>query len=222
MALKKCKECGHEVAASAPTCPNCGVKDPAKRGVQVGAGAGCLIIIVFFVIFAMVIGDSGTSGSRTARQPSVPGAIERWTWNAVNIRQGRGISASVARTVQPGTTLLVKDLQDGWWVAYDAAGRQLGYVANSVLRSEKLPDKIATYTMAQQFVKDRLRAPRTAKFPWGSGDHHVEHLGNARFRVVSHVDAQNAFGALIRNNYVAVLQYVGNDRWRLEDLQLFQ
>ncbi len=31
MALRKCKECGHEVAKSAKTCPSCGVKSPGKK-----------------------------------------------------------------------------------------------------------------------------------------------------------------------------------------------
>lgn len=29
MALKSCKECGHEVSVEAPLCPNCGSPNPA-------------------------------------------------------------------------------------------------------------------------------------------------------------------------------------------------
>jgi hypothetical protein len=72
MALKKCRECGHEVASSAPTCPNCGVKGPGKKSPTISAGAGCLIILVFLFILAIAMGDDGTSPSSsvTASSPS--------------------------------------------------------------------------------------------------------------------------------------------------------
>lgn len=49
MALKKCKECGHEVSTTAKTCPHCGAK-PNK-------GIGCLGVIgvfIFIVILANI------------------------------------------------------------------------------------------------------------------------------------------------------------------------
>ena len=78
-------------------------------------------------------------------------------------------------------------------------------------------EKVIVYSMAQQFVKERLKAPRTAKFPWAADDYQVTNNGN-RYIVVSWVDAQNTFGTLIRTHYVVDMTYLGNDRWRLEDL----
>jgi hypothetical protein len=95
----------------------------------------------------------------------------------------------------------------------------LGYVANSVLKLERLPGRVSVYSMAQQFVEERLRAPSTADFPSGS-EHEVGDLGGGKFRVISYVDAQNAFGAMIRSTWIVEMQYLGNDRWRLTDIAI--
>ena len=59
MALINCKECGKEMSSSASACPSCGkpAEDVAKKerskkrgNVQ---GAGCLIIIVGFVLMLL-------------------------------------------------------------------------------------------------------------------------------------------------------------------------
>ena len=53
--MKSCKECGKDVAKSAPTCPHCGVKKPgAKKPEGIGWGPGCLIIIALFGVFAII------------------------------------------------------------------------------------------------------------------------------------------------------------------------
>jgi len=85
-------------------------------------------------------------------------------------------------------------------------------------------DKIGAWVMAEDFVRGGLKAPSTARF--GSvfgGDYQrpddcVSVLGGGRYRVVGWVDAQNSFGALIRNNFVCVLRDRGNDMWRCEEL----
>jgi len=75
----------------------------------------------------------------------------------------------------------------------------------------------------REFVKVRLTYPNDAKFPWYSDS--VEHLGDNRYRVRSHVDAQNAFGAKMRRNYVCTVKYIGGDEsytssWQLESLSM--
>ena len=42
------------------------------------------------------------------------------------------------------------------------------------------------------------------------------------FRVFAYVDAQNAFGAEIRKRYTATVKYVGDDKWRAEDVTLVE
>lgn len=87
------------------------------------------------------------------------------------------------------------------------------------------PDKIAAWTMTQQFVKERLKAPGTASFGSVFGDYQdpdkcVTDLGGWRFAVVGWVDAENAFGAKLRSNFKVTLRYTGNDKWQLEKIDI--
>lgn len=43
MALKKCKECGHDISTEAAKCPNCGA--PKKVAIK-NSGCGCIIAII--------------------------------------------------------------------------------------------------------------------------------------------------------------------------------
>ncbi|GEM_PF-1970598 len=70
------------------------------------------------------------------------------------------------------------------------------------------------YVWAKGFVEERLRSPSTAKFPWIWNAHFTD-MGNRTWKVVSYVDAQNAFGAEIRKYFEAEVQYVGNGQWKL-------
>jgi len=81
------------------------------------------------------------------------------------------------------------------------------------------PTKYAAYVMCQEFVKDRLRAPATADFPvlsearWSKSD-------GDRWRFEAHVDAQNAFGAVIRTRFHCVVKYAGENKWQLVELDM--
>jgi hypothetical protein len=79
-------------------------------------------------------------------------------------------------------------------------------------------DKIAAFQMSRDFVNSHLKAPSTSDFPWYDKSF-VTSLGEGRYRVVAYVDAQNSFGAKIRNSYVCVLQNKG-DKWTLESINI--
>ncbi len=83
-------------------------------------------------------------------------------------------------------------------------------------------DTVSAYTMCQKFVKDQLKAPRTAKWPWVHTDDVTTHLGGGKYRIESYVDSQNAFGALIRTKFTCVVQHAGEDKWRLESLEFHE
>lgn len=75
MAMIKCKECNQEVAASAKTCPHCGVSAPAaKAGSQM---AGCGIAIVAFIALCYGIGAWLSSGGDADTQPATAEAIQQ-------------------------------------------------------------------------------------------------------------------------------------------------
>lgn len=76
--------------------------------------------------------------------------------------------------------------------------------------------------MSQQFAKDRLRAPGSAKFPSSASERGVlvVKTGDCDFRVMSWVDSQNGFGALIRSTYYATVTPDDDGTYRLVDIQI--
>jgi hypothetical protein len=70
---------------------------------------------------------------------------------------------------------------------------------------------------AQLLVKARLKAPSTADFQAAS-EAHVLDLGD-EFDVTSYVDAQNSFGAKLRQNFIVKLRRDG-EKWKLLDLEM--
>jgi len=78
----------------------------------------------------------------------------------------------------------------------------------------------ATYVMMQDFVKDRLKAPASARFP-GDDDRgvHLYWSDNRKYSVSGYVDAQNSFGALVRNYYGGKLEQTSENKWRLLSLE---
>ena len=78
--------------------------------------------------------------------------------------------------------------------------------------------------MCERFVTKRLKSPSTAKFApyrelkittYGKN----EGIKDA-FRIIGYVDAQNGFGAMLRNDYTCDVQYAGNDNWKLINLTI--
>jgi hypothetical protein len=82
-----------------------------------------------------------------------------------------------------------------------------------VLNSEPdMPEKPRTYetealTCAKSRIKEMLKSPRTAKFPWGSDEATIKLLEGTTFEVSSYVDAENSFGAMLRTNYTCLVTY---------------
>ena len=92
--------------------------------------------------------------------------------------------------------------------------------SNSSSTTSKQPDKFDAYVMSQLFVEDALKAPSTAKFPVYSEDMVVDG-GDGSFIVSAYVDAQNSFGAMMRSNYVCIMQYdKATDEWALKGLDI--
>ena len=76
---------------------------------------------------------------------------------------------------------------------------------------------------SQDFVRDNLRSPSSADFPFFGRD--AVAMGNNAYVVRSYVDAENAFGAALRNDYVCQLRFTGGEpadprNWDLIDLQM--
>lgn len=75
----------------------------------------------------------------------------------------------------------------------------------------------SAFVRCQRYVRDRLKAPATADFPFL--DRRTWKFDDDVYVVKSYVDAQNSFGAMLRTNWHCKVQYVGGD-WKLLELEL--
>lgn len=78
-------------------------------------------------------------------------------------------------------------------------------------------DEMNARVAAEQFVTDNVKSPSTAEFGAGPEWKITNTEGN-RWSVVSWVDAQNAFGAVVRAKFHAVVVCKGDGNWTLESL----
>ena len=73
------------------------------------------------------------------------------------------------------------------------------------------------FIISQTFVKEKLKSPSSAKFP---SEFETTYLGDSSFVVKSYFEAQNSFGALLKNNYKISLKFNGGkwedvNNWRV-------
>jgi len=83
--------------------------------------------------------------------------------------------------------------------------------------SEPRHDSKTAIIMAESFVKDRLKAPSTADFPFDKQE--AEFISDNTYEVRGVVDSQNSFGAMIRTEYRCTLQVDGK-KWNLLEIHL--
>ncbi|GLP98708.1 hypothetical protein GCM10007891_05620 [Methylophaga thalassica] len=76
--------------------------------------------------------------------------------------------------------------------------------------------------MAQKFVRDRLKSPSTADFVGSVGAGiQASYIGECTHIIVGKVDAQNSFGATVRNTYMVELKYnKADDTYSLMSLDI--
>jgi len=72
-------------------------------------------------------------------------------------------------------------------------------------REEECSDTITPMFYVQKIVKQNLKAPATADFPFYDKNQ-IQHLGDCVYQVRSYVDSQNSFGAKIRSNFYVRLK----------------
>jgi hypothetical protein len=75
------------------------------------------------------------------------------------------------------------------------------------------------YIMSQMFVEKRLKAPKTAKFPHISKIK-VESANENRWLIKSYVDSENGYGAVVRQEYRAIVEHLEGDKWKLIKLNM--
>lgn len=74
--------------------------------------------------------------------------------------------------------------------------------------------------MAEEFIKDKLKAPGTAEFS-DSSDTRVRYDETTdSYTVLGWVDAQNSFGAKLRTPYICTVRNTEGDKWQSRNCTL--
>lgn len=76
--------------------------------------------------------------------------------------------------------------------------------------------KSDAYTMSQEFVKNILKSPSSARFQSYSSQHVVVVYTDGWYIVKAVVDSQNGFGAMLRATYYCKLRPISGDRWEAD------
>jgi len=109
-------------------------------------------------------------------------------------------------------TLVVLGL--AFWVGCNTCGdEEKEKPASVVAEAPKMPTSEDAFYMSQVFVKEILKSPGSAEFPF-IDEAKIWSFQDSTFVIKSYVDAQNAYGALLRSKYYARIKYLGNDQWR--------
>lgn len=90
--------------------------------------------------------------------------------------------------------------------------------AEKAPKGPRAPTDFDARYMCEQFITDTLKSPKSAEFS-GRKETTVSRT-QGFFQVRGWVDAQNAFGATLRNQYRCEVQHLEGTRWRLIDLEL--
>jgi hypothetical protein len=64
-------------------------------------------------------------------------------------------------------------------------------------------------TCTQMYVENMLKSPSSADHPWVLASDIVTKVSEGKYRVRSYVDAENAYGAMLRAYYSCDVDYVG-------------
>jgi hypothetical protein len=97
----------------------------------------------------------------------------------------------------------------------------IGDSSGSTKTTKEKDLSVEAYVASQQYCESLLKAPSTAKFPnLATGEPKVTKLSTNKYEVISYVDSENSFGAMIRNNYRCVV-VLSEDSYRIEEFNFY-
>jgi hypothetical protein len=78
-------------------------------------------------------------------------------------------------------------------------------------RAPPVPDRTSAWVDCRSFVEQNLKAPASAVFPLSNAPGiTIAHLSNGRWSVLGFVDAENSFGAMLRQDWGCQISYQGS------------
>lgn len=86
-------------------------------------------------------------------------------------------------------------------------------------KKHNTPDNIEAYSMAELFIKEKLKTPSTVKFPTVSNT--TIHKNGFVWDINGFFDSQNIYSAYVRSNYSARIRYDSiSGKWFLLDIKI--
>lgn len=74
--------------------------------------------------------------------------------------------------------------------------------------SNDYASKLEAYSYAENWVKDKLKSPSSAKFPDSERKvNDTEYYGDNTYKIKSYVESQNSFGAMIKTNFSCTISF---------------
>ena len=117
-----------------------------------------------------------------------------------------------------------------WWIIGGCLGFVFIIILLSSLGGDDTPkinefgenykiDEILACVMAQDFIEDMLKSPSSAEFQpcYRAG---VTYIGDYTYNIMSYVDSQNGFGAMIRTEYYVQMRYNQDESWSLLEIYI--
>lgn len=196
------------------------------------------------------ISSTPTPVAATPTRTPVPSNKPTAADNA-NLRAGPGTNFDIVGNVAVGEPLDITGkspagdwyrLKQNKWIAAFLVNGAPGGVpivqAPTPTPTPKIGTESGAELICKEFVRDRLKAPSTASFggwfdnwdtavfvdlatiqEWGLSTAGAKMHG--AWAVYGKVDAQNSFGAMIRSEYICILEFTdATDTWRLLDFML--
>ena len=149
----------------------------------------------------------------------------------VQVSNRRGMGCGTALVVLIGVTfmcyLAVKMLSPAPTPEERAAQRRVEAKAQAQQQAEQAAQRAEddeygsrslAIALAKNAITNLLKAPSTATFPSWFKIKHYRGEGEYVHSVVGWVDAQNSFGAMIRNDWVVELEFTPPDDWKITGL----
>ncbi len=92
---------------------------------------------------------------------------------------------------------------------------------DDIVAEKRIYDKVDALVQSRPYVEENLKSPSTAEF--GDETEGVTQINDTTFNVISTVDSQNSFGAMLRSNYSCKIIFHPKDTtYNVENFHFFE
>lgn len=88
------------------------------------------------------------------------------------------------------------------------------------IKQKEEEQKTLAYVYSQLCVKQKLKSPSSAKFPY-TDEAEILKENDSTYLIKSYVDSQNSFGAMLRTNYLCEVIIVDEEHYICNNTQLY-